>query len=101
MRGALTRRSGAVFWNPNTTCSSARAITVPTLVVSGRRDPVIPAAKDGRYAAAAIPGARQVLLDCGHAVFAERPAEFLAEASRFWNGLGLGLGLALETARAA
>ncbi len=63
--------------------NAASGITTPTLVVSGRRDPVIPAARDGRYAAAVIPGARQVVLNCGHAPFAELPEEFLDTVEPF------------------
>ncbi|MGH8457823.1 MAG: alpha/beta fold hydrolase, partial [Nevskiales bacterium] len=66
----VARRVNAAVWRSflepeHNLLERARALQVPTLVVSGRRDPVIPAAKDGRYAAAAIPGARQVVLDCG------------------------------------
>jgi pimeloyl-ACP methyl ester carboxylesterase len=64
-------------------------LRVPTLVVSGRHDPVLPAHRDGRNAARAIPGARQVVLDCGHAPFAEMPEQFLEEVERFWSGLEL------------
>lgn len=66
---------------------AARALKVPTLVVSGRHDPVIPANQDGRIAAGAIPGARQLVLDSGHAPFAEVPEAFLAAVEEFWNGL--------------
>ncbi len=43
----------------------AGAITAPTLVIWGRRDPVIPV-KVGRRIAASIPAARMVELDTGH-----------------------------------
>ncbi|HZR34596.1 MAG TPA: alpha/beta hydrolase [Nevskia sp.] len=66
---------------------AASALRVPTLVVSGRRDPVIPPRSDGRNAARAIPGARQIVMDCGHAPFAELPREFLAEVEPFWDAL--------------
>ncbi|MBV8063464.1 MAG: alpha/beta hydrolase [Nevskia sp.] len=66
---------------------AAAALRVPTLVMSGKRDPVLPAHTDGRNAARAIPGARQVVLDCGHALFAELPEPFLAEAGAFWDAL--------------
>lgn len=45
--------------------AAAAAITAPTLVVWGRRDPVIPP-KVGRRIAATIPGARFAELDTGH-----------------------------------
>ena len=65
---------------------AAAALRLPTLVVSGRHDPVIPA-RDGRAAAAVIPGARQVVLDSGHAPFAEVPEAFLAAVGEFWDSL--------------
>ena len=61
----------------------ARAITAPTLLVFGARDPVIAAKKDGRAAAEAIPGARLVVLPSGHAPFAELPEVFLAAVLPF------------------
>lgn len=67
---------------------AAAALRVPALVVSGRHDPVIPAHKDGRSAARVIPGARQVVLDSGHAPFAEVPEQFLAAVVPFWNDTG-------------
>jgi pimeloyl-ACP methyl ester carboxylesterase len=60
----------------------ARAIRCPTLVVSGKRDPVIPLAS-GRAARAAIPGARIAEMDTGHCPFVEDPEGFLAEVSPF------------------
>jgi pimeloyl-ACP methyl ester carboxylesterase len=66
---------------------AAAALRVPTLVLSGRHDPVITANRDGRTAARAIPGARQVVLDSGHAPFAEVPEAFLAAVGEFWDGL--------------
>ena len=63
--------------------SAARSITAPTLLLFGRDDPVISAVRDGRTAAAVIPGAKLVVLPCGHASFAEAPDLFLAEVSPF------------------
>jgi pimeloyl-ACP methyl ester carboxylesterase len=62
---------------------AAAAIKAPVLVVVGRHDPVIPANKDGRIAAQAIPGARLFVPPSGHAPFAETPDEFLAEVLPF------------------
>jgi pimeloyl-ACP methyl ester carboxylesterase len=45
--------------------ADAARITAPTLVVWGKRDPVIPV-RAGRRIAAAIPGAHLVVLDTGH-----------------------------------
>jgi pimeloyl-ACP methyl ester carboxylesterase len=50
-------------------------INVPTLVVSARRDLMVPP-ELGEIVAASIPGARFELLDGGHAVNAENAAEF-------------------------
>jgi pimeloyl-ACP methyl ester carboxylesterase len=52
---------------------AARAIAVPTAVVWGRRDPILPVA-DGRRAVAAIDGAEWHLFDTGHVPFASEPA---------------------------
>lgn len=54
----------------------ARRMQVPTLVVSGRRDPLVPV-DDGVVAASCIPGAHHIVLPCGHASFAELPDLFL------------------------
>lgn len=67
---------------------AARHIQAPTLVVSGRHDPVIPAHKDGKIAAAAIPQARQIVLGTGHAPFAEDPEAFLTAVQPFWQLFG-------------
>lgn len=61
---------------------AARQIRARTLVLAGRRDPLIPVA-DGARAAAAIPGAHLVVLPCGHAPFAELPELFLALVQPF------------------
>lgn len=61
---------------------AARHVQVPTLVVSGRHDPLIPV-EDGRMAASCIPGAHHIVMPCGHAPFAEVPALFLQVAKPF------------------
>lgn len=61
----------------------AAAITAPTLLLYGRKDPALPAAKDGRVAARCIPHARLVEMPCRHASFAEVPERFLAEVLPF------------------
>ena len=59
------------------------AITIPTLVVWGGDDPVVPLS-DGRDFAAKIPHAELVIIPhCGHAPSLETPAEFLAAATPF------------------
>ncbi len=52
-------------------------LTVPTLLIWGRRDPILLAAIDGRRARRALPHARTVLLPTGHEPFNERPEAFL------------------------
>jgi pimeloyl-ACP methyl ester carboxylesterase len=54
------------------------AITIPTLVVWGDHDGLVPL-EDGRDYAAKIPGSRLVIVpDCGHAPCIEDPPAFLA-----------------------
>jgi pimeloyl-ACP methyl ester carboxylesterase len=64
---------------------TARALRVPTLIINGRRDRIIPPQRDGRCAATAIPGARLLIPDCGHAPFAELPPWFLDAVGDFWE----------------
>ena len=59
-----------------------RAIVAPTLVVWGRRDPVIPL-RVGRRIAATIPDAEMVELEAGHVPYATDPAGFLAAVEPF------------------
>jgi pimeloyl-ACP methyl ester carboxylesterase len=61
----------------------ARQIEVPTLLVWGRRDPVLPWLVDGRRARRALPHAEVVTLACGHQAFAEMPDDFLAAVEPF------------------
>lgn len=64
----------------------ASAIKVPTLLVWGAKDPVIPAAV-GRAAARSIPGSRLKLLPTGHVAFVENPALFLETLTPFLEQL--------------
>ncbi len=58
-------------------------IKIPTLVVWGAEDRLVPLA-EGREYAAAIPGAELAIIPkCGHVPPAERPAEFVAVAGKF------------------
>jgi pimeloyl-ACP methyl ester carboxylesterase len=66
---------------------AARGVKAPTLVINGARDRAIPADRDGRAAADAIPGARLLVPDCGHAPFAELPEWFLYTVNGFWAAL--------------
>jgi pimeloyl-ACP methyl ester carboxylesterase len=68
-------RAGLTLLADDVTPLLAR-VTVPTLVVWGRLDPLLPVAH-GNAIAAGIPGARlAVVEDAAHNVMADRPAEF-------------------------
>ncbi|MDT3395135.1 alpha/beta fold hydrolase [Streptomyces sp. B1866] len=56
---------------------------VPVLLVWGRRDPVVPAATDGRRARRALPDAASSALPTGHEPYNERPELFLAHVLPF------------------
>ena len=59
------------------------AINIPTLVVWGGDDELVPLA-DGRDYAARIPHAKLVIVqDCGHAPSLEKPFEFVAAVEAF------------------
>jgi pimeloyl-ACP methyl ester carboxylesterase len=61
-------------------------ITVPTLVVWGDSDEIIPLAQSRAYAQG-IPGAKlSIIPECGHAPSIEKPAEFLAAVLPFIHG---------------
>ena len=58
-------------------------ISVPTLVVWGGDDELVPL-EQGRAYAAAIPGAKLVVIPgCGHAPAIEKPKEFLDAVIQF------------------
>ena len=77
-----------LLWNnpkvaTETVGDKLQGITIPTLVVWGGNDAVVPLA-DGRDYAAKIPNARLVIVpECGHAPSLEKPAEFLAATLPF------------------
>ena len=59
------------------TDAQLKSLKIPTLVVWGREDRLIPVA-DGRHIASQIPGARSVIIgDCGHIPSVEQPRAFL------------------------
>ncbi len=59
------------------------AITIPTLVIWGGNDAIVPLA-DGQDDAASIPHARLVVIpECGHVASMEKPDEFIAALSGF------------------
>ena len=60
---------------------------MPTLVVVGEDD-VVTGVPESRLLADRIPGARlSILPRAGHAAITERPDEFTAEVTSFWEGL--------------
>lgn len=62
-------------------------VTVPTLVLTGDSDEIVPP-EDSRRVAEAIPGAElAVVLQAGHLVMEERPADFLQRLTRFLGAL--------------
>jgi pimeloyl-ACP methyl ester carboxylesterase len=82
----------AAMWRSFADASSdmraeAAAIACPTLVVWGRRDPVLRAALDGRAVRACMPAAAWAELDTGHVPFVEDPEAFLAGALPFLRSL--------------
>jgi pimeloyl-ACP methyl ester carboxylesterase len=62
---------------------AGRELSMPTLLIWGRRDPVLPALLDGRRARRSLPHARYVSLPTGHEPFNERPPLFLRHVTRF------------------
>ena len=62
-------------------------VRVPTLVVSGSRD-VFTTPVHSRELADGIPGARLAVLECGHAIAAERPAAWAALIREFLDSVG-------------
>lgn len=70
------------------TAETFKAIKVPTLVMHGERDKLIPLA-DGRGFAGAIPGARLVTYrGVGHVPMEQIPDRSAADLKTFLNGLG-------------
>jgi pimeloyl-ACP methyl ester carboxylesterase len=67
--------------------AAASAAGVPTLLMWGRRDPVLLWAVDGRRARRAFPAAQVATFPCGHQPFAEMPEEFLAAIVAFDTSL--------------
>jgi len=61
---------------------SATRIVAPTLIVWGRRDPVIPL-RVGKRIAKTIPGARLEVLDSGHVPFTTEPKRVSSLLSAF------------------
>lgn len=71
--------------------AGAPAIAAPTLVLHGRRDPVIPL-KIGRATAALIPGARLVEFGSGHSPHTTDPDGVAAAVAEHLDSIGHGQG---------
>ncbi len=66
-----------------TVVGKLQGITIPTLVVWGGNDEIVPLA-DGQDYASKIPGAKLVVIpECGHAPSIEKPQEFVAAVDSF------------------
>jgi pimeloyl-ACP methyl ester carboxylesterase len=66
--------------------AAAQAVACPTLFVQGRRDVMTPP-RSAQALVAAIPQARVVALDCGHALMTEQPDGVSAALADFVRGL--------------
>jgi 3-oxoadipate enol-lactonase len=67
-------------------------ITMPTLVITGAKDVLIPA-RNSEILAERIPGAKlHIISNAGHAFFNEAPAEFLKEFVPFVRSHPIGIG---------
>lgn len=71
--------------------ADAPSIAAPTLVLHGRRDPVVPL-RIGRATAALIPGARLVAFDSGHQPHTTDPDGVAAEVMHHLDSIGHGQG---------
>ncbi len=69
--------------------SEAVSISAPTLLIWGRRDPVIPL-RIGRRIQRSISGSRLVVLDSGHVPHTTEPERFAAELRRFVEAVSAG-----------
>ena len=80
-----TRRAAlkAIRTDPSRFVGLESRVTVPTLVVWGERDRMIPVS-EGRWLAGAIPNARlAVIADAGHMPQREQPERFAAAVREF------------------
>ena len=83
-RIALNRAVWSSFLEPDSDVRDpAKRILAPTLMIFGTMDPAISAIRDGREAVRSIAHARLVTMRCGHAPFAELPAEFASVVTAF------------------
>jgi pimeloyl-ACP methyl ester carboxylesterase len=66
---------------------AAKKLRVPTLIVWGKHDLVVPWNRDGRNCQSSIPLAKTVLMNTGHCPPAEQPDDFVREARRFISSI--------------
>jgi non-heme chloroperoxidase len=66
----------------------ARRIRVPTVVLAGTDDPLLPPEVVRSTVSSQISGARQVALSCGHEIPQEMPEQTAAIVEAFLSGLG-------------
>jgi pimeloyl-ACP methyl ester carboxylesterase len=66
--------------------AAAQAVTCPTLFIQGRRDVMTPP-RSAQALVAAIPHARVVALDCGHALMTEQPDAVTNALADFVRGV--------------
>ena len=84
------RWTGEVEWDRYDLRDRLRAIRVPTLIVHGREDRIVPVER-GEELQRSLPESRLVVLEgCGHWPFVERRREFVSAVTAF---------LGLEAAR--
>jgi pimeloyl-ACP methyl ester carboxylesterase len=86
-------RTGTALWRSfagpeHDLRSRAAELTVPTLIVWGKKDIVIPL-RAGRATHDAIAGSRLEILDTGHVVFSSDPQGFLTIAEPFLQSVSL------------
>lgn len=83
-RLALNKAMWRSFGKPvNDVRELAKKITVPTLLVFGSRDVIVPSFQDGKQAQKCIPHAEKIVMPCGHVAFAEMPEDFLEKVLPF------------------
>ncbi len=81
--GAVTRAAVPHILAQQVTDAELKTLKIPTLVIWGREDRLIPV-EDGRHVASRIPGARTVIIgDCGHIPAVEQPRAFLGTLGGF------------------
>jgi pimeloyl-ACP methyl ester carboxylesterase len=79
----VTKAAGPHVLAQQLTDAELTSIKVPTLVVWGAGDQLLPMS-DGRHIASQIPGARSVIIDdCGHIPSVEQPRAFLGALGGF------------------